>query len=71
MRYTLLRQVLHLSFMHGLQVCDGLLQSLCEVKHERNYMKRGGGWDWGRGGEAGAAAAGGSRGDPRMSFQDF
>jgi DNA topoisomerase-3 len=56
--------------------CDDLLNSLCEVKHGRTFVKRGGGGRRGRGRGRRGRGRGRGRGrdknvDPKMSFRDF
>jgi DNA topoisomerase III len=52
----------------GCVVCDEFLEKLCEVKHGRSFVRRGG-----RGGRGRGRRGRGRRraGDPLLSFRDF
>ena len=54
-------------------VCDEAVAGLCEVKHGRAFVRRGGGGGRGRGrrGRGRGRGRGGSREDPLMSFHAF
>jgi DNA topoisomerase-3 len=58
----------------GCLSCEEFLMELCEVKHGRTFVKRGGGGRRGRGRGRGRRGRGRGRGkdvDPRMTFDRF
>jgi hypothetical protein len=60
----------------GCMSCEEFLMELCEVKHGRTFVKRGGGGRRGRGRGRGRGRRGRGRGrgkdvDPRMTFDRF